>query len=281
LNSASTDEAAPVAGWRVAGASVVGTAHERAGIACQDAHRWAALPDGSLIIAVADGAGSAARSEEGARCAVEAAVAALSHLLEEGPPIDDQAWHEAITATLEAALAAIDTHAEGMNTPIRDFATTLTVVAATAEHLAVGQVGDGVAVAEGADGLFLAVAPQRGEYANEVALLTSPRAVEGAAIVTFPAAARALAVTTDGLLRLAVRLPSHAPHVPFFRPLFAFLAETADLTTAGEELARFLASERVSDRTDDDKTLVLAVRAALAGREDTPTTPPTEASQTG
>jgi serine/threonine protein phosphatase PrpC len=281
LNSPPTDEAAPVAAWRVAGASVTGTAHERAGIACQDAHRWAVLPNGSLIIAVADGAGSAARSGEGARCAVEAAEAALSHLLEDGLPIDDQAWHEAIAATLEAALAAIDTHAEGMNAPVRDFATTLTVVAATAEHLAVGQVGDGVAVAEGADGLFLAVAPQRGEYANEVALLTSPQAVDNAAIVIFPASVRALAVTTDGLLRLAVRLPSHAPHAPFFRPLFAFLAETADLTTAGEELARFLTSERVSDRTDDDKTLVLAVHAARAGSEDTPTTPPTEVSQTG
>jgi serine/threonine protein phosphatase PrpC len=276
-----TDEAAPIAGWRVAGASVAGTAHERAGIACQDAHRWAILSNGCLIIAVADGAGSAARSGEGAQCAVEAAETTLSHLLEDGPPIDDQAWREAIAATLEAALAAVDTHAEGMNTPVRDFATTLTVVAATAEHLAVGQVGDGVAVAEGADGLFLAVAPQRGEYANEVSLLTSPQAVEGAAIVTFPAAVRALTVTTDGLLRLAVRLPSHAPHAPFFRPLFAFLAETADLTTAGEELARFLASERVCDRTDDDKTLVLAIHVARDGNEETPTTPPTEMSQTG
>src|SRR5207249_9670899 len=39
---------------------------------------------------------------------------------------------------------------------------------------------------------------------------------------------RALAVTTDGLLRLAVKLPEYEPYLPFFRPLFAFVTETND-----------------------------------------------------
>lgn len=262
----------PVARWRAAGASVAGTAHARAGIPCQDAYRWEVLPNGCLIVAVADGAGSAARADEGARLAADGAIARLTARLQGDLPTDEGAWREVIADALAAALAAVVAHAEGADAPPRDYATTLTVVAATGALLAVGQIGDGVAVGDAEGGLFLAASPQRGEYANEVALLTAPEAVAGAAIALFATPVRAVAVTTDGLLRLAVRLPSYEPHAPFFRPLFAFLAETDDPATAGEELARFLASERVAERTDDDKTLVLAVRAAGGGNDDPPPT---------
>lgn len=260
---------------------MAGTAHERAGIGCQDAHRWAVLPNRSLIIVVADGAGSAAHAAEGAQVVVNAAEAYLVGALGDDFPGDEQEWHAIIRRAFDAALAAVTAHAADAHLPLRDYATTLTVVAAADAILAVGQVGDGIAVAEDDGGLFLAAAPQRGEYANEVALLTSPRMAADVAIAVFPTAVRSVAVTSDGLLRLAVRLPSHAPHPPFFRPLFAFLDETADLATAGEELAHFLASERVSDRTDDDKTIVLAVRAASVEREEMPTPAPAEAPQTG
>lgn len=273
-------EAPPIARWKVAGASVAGTAHEHAGISCQDAHWWVALPNGCLIVAVGDGAGSAARAAEGARLAVDAAGACLTSSLGDAVPTDEQRWRDVIVEAFGAALAAVIAQAEGADSSPRDYATTLTVVAASAEHLAVGQVGDGIAVGEGEDGLFLAVSPQRGEYANEVALLTSPGAVEGAAVALFTSAVRSVAVTTDGLLRLAVRLPSYEPHPPFFRPLFVFLAETPDAVEAGDALARFLASDRVAQRTDDDKTLVLAVR--VAGDEDNAASPaPTGASHAG
>jgi hypothetical protein len=274
------DETLRDTGWRVAGASVAGTAHERAGIGCQDAHRWKVLPNGCLVIAVADGAGSATCAEEGAHLAVDAAGAYLDGALRGDIPDNEHGWHEVIQRTLDAARAALVAHAAGARQPLRDYAATLTVVVATDDTLAVGQVGDGIAVAEGADGLMLAAAPQRGEYANEVALLTSPQAVEDATIAAIPMTARTVAVTTDGLLRLVVRLPSHEPHAPFFRPLFAFLDETADLATAGDELARFLSSARVTERTDDDKTLVIAARAVIAPREERTPAAPTEAPQT-
>ena len=150
--------------------------------------------------------------------------------------------------------------AEAAGAAMRDYATTLTIVVATDAAFVAAQIGDGIVAAEDSDAeLFVAATPQRGEYANEVALLTAPDAVERIALAIFPVGVRSFAVTTDGLLRLAVRLPSHAPHAPFFRPLFAFLAESAP-DEAEAELAAFLASERVTRRTDDDTTLVLAVR---------------------
>jgi hypothetical protein len=68
---------------------------------------------------------------------------------------------------------------------------------------------------------------------------------------------------SDGLTRLALKMPSYEPYVPFFQPLFAYIEGTSTANWNGnaeQQMAAFLASERVSARTDDDKTLVLAVR---------------------
>jgi hypothetical protein len=247
--------------WRIVGASVAGTAHARAGTSCQDAHRWELLPNGCLIVAVADGAGSASRSDEGARTAADTAVSSLAAVVRDGIPADEQGWHEAIVAAFEAAAAALATTAEAAGASIRDYATTLMLAVATPNALVVGQIGDGIVVAEDEGGaLFLAAMPQRGEYANEVALLTMLDAIERLATSHFPVGVRAFAATTDGLLRLALRLPVYEPHAPFFAPLFAFAAEATDAEAAVAELVTFLASERVAHRTDDDKTLVIAVR---------------------
>ena len=62
---------------------------------------------------------------------------------------------------------------------------------------------------------------------------------------------------TDGIQLLAVRYADNTAHEPFFEPLFEF-AENPNSSNA--ELEEFLRSERVCERTDDDKTLVLAVR---------------------
>jgi hypothetical protein len=155
----------------------------------------------------------------------------------------------------------------------RDFATTLTCLAATSDGVAVAQVGDGLAVFEGTGGsLSVAIRPQRGEFANEVNLLTSPGAVETLDVAVMSGDIKSIVVSTDGLLRLALKLPDYEPHQPFFRPLLTFASETVDETEATESLRAFLESERVCQRTDDDKTLVLAVRAGMS-----PSDHPTEA----
>jgi len=52
--------------WRLA-ASVRGKPRE-SGQLCQDAHHWEKLPEGVLVAAVADGAGSATLGKWGYRC---------------------------------------------------------------------------------------------------------------------------------------------------------------------------------------------------------------------
>lgn len=62
---------------------------------------------------------------------------------------------------------------------------------------------------------------------------------------------------SDGIQLLALRYADNTAHDPFFRPLFEFAGNPA---STNAELEEFLRSERVCERTDDDKTLVLAIR---------------------
>ena len=56
--------------WQIVAASVAGTSHRKIGRGCDDAHAYLQLDNGTLLLAVTDGAGSAKRSAEGARCLV-------------------------------------------------------------------------------------------------------------------------------------------------------------------------------------------------------------------
>jgi hypothetical protein len=145
----------------------------------------------------------------------------------------------------------------------RTFATTLTYAVVSDAVLAVGQIGDGVAVAQDEAGeLFAASQPQRGEYANETFFLTAEAALDRLQVEVYPQRVPALALMTDGLIRLAFNLTTNTPHPPFFNPLLAFSARAQDLFQAETQLAAFMASDRVCARTDDDTTLILATRLA-------------------
>jgi hypothetical protein len=141
------------------------------------------------------------------------------------------------------------------------------VPGATSDRLVVAQIGDGAVVAmDMDDSLFTVTRLQRGEYANETHFLVQEDALDQLVIDVVDRPVQALAVMSDGLIRLALKMPSQEPHTPFFSPLFRFAAsveeDDAKRDAAGEQLAAFLSSDRVNARTDDDKSLVLAVRSA-------------------
>lgn len=245
--------------WHVVGASVQGTSHQKQTTPCQDAHGYRVLPGGVALVAVADGAGSAERSDEGAQCVVGQALDSLEAALLEGLPEDDAEWAALLTEVfLQARGAVIELAGDA---PLRAFATTLTCAVASDDWLAVGQIGDGIVVARGEEGkLFAATLPQHGEYANETFFLTMERALQQVDVCAYLRSVTALAVMTDGLIRLAMNLATNEPHTPFFQPLLAFAAQLENEQEGQEQMAALLASERVNERTDDDKTLVLVAR---------------------
>ena len=248
--------------WKTVGVSVTGTGHLKAGLPCQDAHEVSVLPGGRLIAAVADGAGSAAYAEEGAALAVGTAHLWLNSLPKNLIELDESnpaKLRETLIAPLNHALGTLERQAEAEEVSLRDFATTLLVAIATPDYVAAAQIGDGAIVLRDANGdLHALTTPQNGEHANETTFLVTEGALENAQVHFWRGQVTHLALFTDGLQRLALKLPEATPHAPFFTPLLQFVANLDDVTEARAQLQNFLRSPRISERTDDDLTLVLA-----------------------
>lgn len=248
--------------WRAVGASVVGTSHVKTNQPCQDRLRWELLGHERLIVALADGAGSATYAETGAELAVNASAAFLRERLGRGSgPRSDDDWKSLLREALTAARAAVLAEAEQRQVRPRELATTLLLAVCAADFVAGAQIGDGgFVVADAAGELAAVTRPGQSEYINETVFLTADNALEIPQLEvrrgTFPQAA----LFSDGLQMLALKLPEAMPHAPFFRPLLHFVAQARSLDDAGRQVAAFLQSPKITQRTDDDLTLLLAVR---------------------
>ncbi len=249
-------------GWLAAGASVRGVSHERAGLPGQDAHDLRTVTIGGwLVAAVADGAGSAPLAEVGAPIAAREAAARALTLLGAGVPGDDQGWQDFGRAVLDHARRAVEAEASSRKVRSRDLASTLIVTVTGRDLVVAAQIGDGASVCEYSDGEVASLTrPPRGEYVNETTFLVSPGAMETAQTVVQHKTVRRLALFSDGLQLLALRLADGLAHLPFFQPVFDFIAQASDPARAEGELETFLRSPRIRDRADDDLTLVLAAR---------------------
>jgi hypothetical protein len=246
--------------WRIVAASVCGTSHLKTKQLCQDAHHWQILPDDVLLVAVADGAGSASLGKVGAMVAVETAIEYVSRQkITQNNLADDTQIRELLTEAILAAKKAVEDEAAINHNQPQDLATTLIILLATPKVVAVIQIGDGLAVAKNSQGhLFALTIPNNGEYINETTFLTSASALETAQLRVWREDVVNVGVLTDGLQMLALNMVVGEPHKPFFFPLFDFAANAADQTVAKEQLVRFLSSERITQRTDDDLTLIIA-----------------------
>lgn len=242
--------------WKVAGCSTPGTAHLRRGRFCEDSF-GSLVSDDLLGIAVADGAGSAAQAALGSKLAVRTALLALrdQHL---NCSITANNAKEALVAACRQTLNTLCDRAAEIGAEPRDLACTLIVVIARRNFVFAAQVGDGAVVLKDDDGnLHCLTTPTNGEFANETILMGCSQTldVQICSFEKYPL--KSIAVFSDGLQRLSLRMPECEPHVQFFQPLFERLQH---LTEPGMEkfLQEFLVSPRVNNRTDDDKTLVTA-----------------------
>jgi hypothetical protein len=259
--------------WQVVHARAIGTSHITSGMPCQDAAGWRLLPSGYLAIALADGAGSAPQAETGAKLAVAMSLAALENIPANGHAYSADSWAVHIRTAFESARTALEEEALSTGAPFRDFATTLICLIAGRDGLVIGQVGDGAVVARTPLGdLFTLTEPQRGEYANETIFLTMPDALERGNFQAVELDLAGLAVMSDGLIRLALNLPDYSPFPPFFTPLWAFAARSDSSQVDNQKLIEFLKSDRVCSRTDDDKSLVIAVLPEFDVRSPAPDT---------
>ena len=246
--------------WRYAAARTTGVSHLKTGAPCQDRHAQF-IDEHGLVIAVADGAGSAPMSGLGAELAVEKAVELLKAHLSD-PHAD---WPSLVVEAARAARMAVHAEAIKAELPPRDYACTLLLIVLASDGGAALQIGDGVIAYKDADAWGYVFWPQKGEYANTTNFLVQENAEDRFEVTALKEPLREIAVMTDGLEGLALHYASQAAHDPFLEAVMGPLrAEQAsgEAVRVSAALEAFLRSDRIASRTDDDLTLVLATRAA-------------------
>jgi hypothetical protein len=211
------------------------------------------------VAAVADGAGSTSLGGVGARVAADAAIETACSGFTNPSKLEEQQGKELLLRALEAARQAVVEAASNQEHPVGDFASTLILAVAGDNFVAAIQVGDGALVVEDDQQQMIALTkPQRGEYANETNFLTSAEYLSCAQAVVWQGNPRSLALFSDGLQMLALDMQPCQPHVAFFSPLFQFVRAVTDDGEGQQQLTSFLCSPRVTERTDDDLTLLVA-----------------------
>jgi len=254
-------------GWRYVAASAIGTSHEKAGGACQDANgcQIHATPTGEIVLAavVADGAGSAVCGGEGAATTCRALLGLMVEHLDTGKSVEEVTRDTALS-WINTIQGLLEEEGKAVARERRDFACTLLGFLAGECHAVCLQIGDGVMVVSDSEEhayghIFW---PDRGEYANTTHFVTEDDAAEHLQFESVKRRVVEAALLTDGLQAIALNYQAQVAHEPFFKGLFAPLqaVEEGCSRELSESLQTFLSSARVNEKTDDDKTLVLASR---------------------
>jgi hypothetical protein len=256
------------ASWKFVFASVSGTSHEGSEAGCQDVSDCRVLTgadEAEVLIAVAaDGAGSVTRAREGAVLACSLFLNEMEALLSTGGTIADispqfaKDWLSHFQSEVAARAAAEEISS-------REFACTFLAAVLGQESSVFMQVGDGLIVipsAEEPEEYCWAFWPQRGEYANMTNFATDADVGEKLDHNLVPHRIDEVAVLTDGLQNLTIQYETQLVHTPFFRPIFEWLrpASQASFEKLTAAMTAYLQSEKINERTDDDKTLILATR---------------------
>jgi hypothetical protein len=211
----------------------------------------------TLIACVADGAGSAKFSDAGSAIASRVIVERAYAFLEAGGQLP-QLERQDVLRWCEEVRGQIEQEAATRECETRELATTICGALLAANFACFFQIGDGVMVVR-RHGIYGVVFwPQSGEYANSTNFITSPKFEYHLEFVSTDAVCPDIALMTDGLERLALQFDGQTPHIPFFEPFFRAIRAAEDLTGLNAALVTFLASAPVRERSDDDKTLVLA-----------------------
>jgi hypothetical protein len=237
--------------WKLVFGSVQGTSHAQSGLPCQD-YCNGIIDRTTLVAACADGAGSAELSHLGSKAAVDRFIEVASS---EGVPTKEQVggWVAAARDHL------LETAAASGSAP-RKFACTFLAALIGDGWAAFAQVGDGVIVFDEAEGYNLAFWPDNGEYANSTRFLSEDDYQQHLRVEIVERHISELALLTDGLQMLALDIAGAKVHDRFFAPLFKSVKNGPDEVALRASMLDFLNSKRVNERTDDDKTLLLANR---------------------
>lgn len=256
--------------WRFAHASVIGAAHVAQQTECQDRFVCRTIEtetDGAVLIAaVADGAGSTTDGGRGAEIACEFFANQAEEFLKSGNASVHSLNEDFGRRWIGFFQTRIAELARENEKETRDYASTLIGAVVGANGAAFYQVGDGGAVYS-ADGKLssyqFAVEPTESEYVNVTEFLTDEAAATSLRFRYIERAVEDLILFSDGIYAVAVDYKNNQPHEPFLMPMIAPLRSGKAANDLNEKLEKFLASPKLSEKTDDDKTMILASRRKI------------------
>ncbi|MBA4016471.1 MAG: protein phosphatase 2C domain-containing protein [Pirellula sp.] len=240
--------------WKLVCGSVQGTSHVQSGLPCQD-YCVGTIVGTTLVAACADGAGSAELSQLGSKAAVDGFMEVVSG--------DALPTKEQVKTWVDSARQRLLHEAETNQSTPRQLACTFLAALVGDGWAAFAQVGDGVIVFDGPEGYEIAFWPDTGEYANTTRFLSEDNYSQHLRVEIVERHISELAVLTDGLQMLALDIAGAKVHDPFFAPLFKAVRNESDTAVLQTSLLEFMDSKRVNERTDDDKTLLLATRITV------------------
>ena len=253
--------------WKTFAARSTGSSHQFTNTPCQDAYLVENPSQDILLIAISDGAGTASRSSDGSTRIVEASLKSIKTSLSDQEDlfqIDPNFISGVISKSFLDAQIDIISFADTESVNLKEFSATLSIVALIGDWVAFGQIGDGVVVVETEIGEFTTkTRPQRGEYVNETTFITSENLQKKIEVVVEKASYHSITVMTDGLLSLATKLDKNEAYNPFFAPLLTYFRTFEDAEAGSRKLGELLESEQVSKKSDDDKSLVIAINEKL------------------
>jgi hypothetical protein len=252
--------------WKMIFQSVRGTSHERGEQPCQDRCRVRVKKEQDqtlLVLACADGAGSALHADRGASLACQTVTRLVRAELDPTLACSTIAGETVARWFLETR-EALATEAGRLEVRIGELACTLLLAVVGEAGALFGQIGDGAIVCQHENGYRVVFWPQSGEYPNMTNFLTDAGMEGSLEVEQWPSRVDELALMSDGLQRLALDFATKTAYAPFFLPMFQPLRQAPVPGKLRTALRAFLDSPDVNHRTDDDKTLILATRMTAA-----------------
>lgn len=254
--------------WKYFYASVKGTSHEKNNTLKQDSCSVKNIEinnENYLVIAVADGAGSAKKSDISSKFICSLFTKRTQQWLKDNK-INDLTreivaeWFNYFQKVLNrlVKLYKLDS--------IRDFATTFLFAILGEGCNVFVQIGDGIIAVDFGSGLDCVFQPQNGEFLNTTRFATESDALDIFMYKVTNDSILKIAMHTDGIEHIGFDFAEQKPFSPFFNPFFNALENSKTIgmqENLSKQLADFLNSDRVNSKTDDDKTLVIACNSGF------------------
>lgn len=262
--------------WKVYGAKVQGPSHVQTNTPCQDAFSTGVSSDGQWVsMVVSDGAGSAARAEEGSQLVAKVLseklleIAAQLNTRVPGGWINDSVIQQVIhVRELLREKAGKD--------DIRDFHCTLVAALVGPSggfliHIGDGSLISGNATPEANEEKKFHITinnqskPENGEYANETFFITEKDWIKHLRISPI-GKTDWIMLATDGGCALSLQNES-VPHISNLQDIFKHLLKLPE-ESRSPAIQAWLETDGAKKLSNDDKTLVICLGSGFAGFED-------------